>query len=200
MVDIGINFRASAGFVTDGTNETYCRGQSDLYPITRAMFTFGWNNFVDMERDITSTGDRRLAGVCKYTNNAGVQTWRLDLPVAGTYDISMALGREYFTTVNYVTLQDNVTNLFTISALSVSSGNYGDANGTIHTTANWPTTHTKRRVTFASTTARLLLSQGGADTNDSAIDHIRFEEVATGTNYSKIGRAGVFAGQFSGQK
>ena len=178
--DRGFNFRASAAFVTDGTNETYSRGQSDLYPQTRATATFGWNNFVDMERDTNAAIDRRLAGGCKYQNNAARQTWRLDLPSAGVYDISMAIGRDSNATTNWITVQDNTTDLFSISNVACTAGQFADANGTVHTTANWPANNTKRRVTFTSTTARVLLAQGGADANESAIAHMRFEYIGAG--------------------
>ncbi len=36
-LDIGINMRSSSGYVTDGTNETYCNGEE--YPVTRAGAT-----------------------------------------------------------------------------------------------------------------------------------------------------------------
>jgi hypothetical protein len=188
---IGVNFRSTAGHVSDGVNETYSRGQSDLYPTSRATYTFGWNNFVDMERNDNAAIDRRLAGCCKYGNNAAQQTWRFDLPAAGTYDITLALGRFYNSTQNWIKLQDNTTDLFAITGLSLTADQFADANGSIHSSANWPANNTKRRVTFSSTTARLILGEGGSTATESAIAHINFQEVASGSQHLFLNAIGA---------
>lgn len=182
--DIGINYRATAAYVTDGTNETYSRCQSDLYPVTRGGFTFGWNNFIDMERDRNNALDRRLAGICQIDNASAQQTWRIDLGAgsAGQYDISLASGDANFAKINYLQLLDsnNTTVLLNINGVATTAGNFLDATGVNRTAANWPSQHVKLRVTLSGTSAYIRLGQNGGAGDSSAIAHLRFEKVAGG--------------------
>ena len=90
---IGINFRATSGYVTDGTDETYCLGQDDPYPVSRGGATFGWvTTYGDMKRDRNSSLDRRLAGQNQNPNSGSQIEFQLDLDPAYTYTVRVALG------------------------------------------------------------------------------------------------------------
>jgi hypothetical protein len=87
VADYAVNFRSSAGYVTDGAGETYCL-HVDAYPTTRGGGTFGWVDYIGVVdgRDRNSGNDPRLAGI-----NFAISTapyWRLDL-AAGDYDVRM---------------------------------------------------------------------------------------------------------------
>ncbi len=80
--DAGINFRSTAGFVTDGTNETHCTS-ADFYPTVRGSFTFGWVagvGHVD-NRDRNAGIDRRLAGI-NFDSATQTDYLRVDFPAA----------------------------------------------------------------------------------------------------------------------
>ncbi|HLM66577.1 MAG TPA: hypothetical protein VK358_03575, partial [Longimicrobium sp.] len=73
--NIGINFRATAGYVADGPGETY--SVADAYPVTRGGATFGWTVLPSSGRDRDSSQDRRLAGINQMLNGTGVAEFRL---------------------------------------------------------------------------------------------------------------------------
>ena len=89
----GINFRASAGFVTDGANEDYCLSTTS-YPTTSAQGnSIGWEDSIaGLDRDRNSGIDRRLAGICFVPFGGGTARFRVDLPSSGNYNIRIAAG------------------------------------------------------------------------------------------------------------
>lgn len=173
---IGINFRDSSGYVTDGTDETYCTGiDEDTYPTTRAGATFGWNSGnSDMGRDRDSGVDRRLAGRNGQENTGTQAEFQLDLPAAGDYDIRLALGdatgAEAYQRVD---IYDDTTLLFSIvDTDGTSAGNFDDATGTNYSTANWPGSNTAVTHTFSTTTLIMKLGSTTAQANTSTIAHL----------------------------
>src|SRR6056297_20748 len=82
-----INFRATSGYIADGTGETHCIG--DLYPTTRDGITFGWDSNTIESRDRANSVDRRLAGM-NFIRNGGVNIFYADLPSSGDYLITFA--------------------------------------------------------------------------------------------------------------
>lgn len=173
---IGINFRATSGYVTDGTDETYCIG--DNYPTTRGGATFGWTSALsDGTRDRNSGIDRRLAGFNSQANNGTQKTFQLDLPQAGDYTIGLAIGEDSFDQIyQYVQVKDNTTTLFTIDDTNgTTAGHFLDANGTDHLTANWPSSQTTRSVTMSSTTLNVIIGSPTSQTNQSTIAHLFVE-------------------------
>ena len=80
MSVVGINFRATAGFVTDGAGETYSLGEA--YPVTRGGQTFGFDaNITADARDRGGTSVNKLAGKVA----APSRTFRWDLPSTGSH-------------------------------------------------------------------------------------------------------------------
>ncbi len=174
--EIGINFRASSGYVTDGTDETYCLGQStDAYPTTRGGATFGWGAAYDNGRDRDNALDRRLAGINYHANDGNQSTFTLDLPSAGDYTICLAVGDGTNSSgYQYVQVLDNVTSKIVVDDTDgTASANFDDATGTNHTAANWPSSQTCTTVTFASTTLNLKLGSPSAQAGSSAIAHLK---------------------------
>lgn len=177
--DKGWNFRDSAGFVTDGTNQTYVVGTAglwEIYPTTRNGTTFGWDNVASGNlRDRNSGNDPRLAGV-QWSDV--LRVFRIDLPSAADYNIDLALGDPGggANSINSK-VYDNTTLLTTISG-SNSSGEFKDANGTNHTSAaNWVSNHATLLKTFASTIFKIS-AEGGL----TPVTHVFLSQVATASN------------------
>lgn len=184
---IGINFRDSSGYVTDGTDETYCLGEGDAYPTTRAGVDFGWNSINgDAGRDRDSGVDRRLAGRNGQENTGTQAEFQLDLPQAGDYNIRLALG-DATGTENYqrVDIYDDSTLLFSIvDTDGTTGGTFDDATGTNYSAANWPGSNTAVTHTFATTTLILKLGSTSAQANTSTIAHLFVELAAASGAYA----------------
>ena len=168
-----INFRATAGYVTDGSDETYSLGEA--YPTTRGGYTFGWNvSNTANARDRSSSNDRRLAG--QNQTNSGGRYFQIDLPSAGTYKVYVAAG-DAGSSVNGALwdLQDTNTVLASLTGDLLGTNNFVDANDTVHTAANWPGSNAPQTLTFSTTAFRLKLRTPA--TNNNVIAHIRIESV-----------------------
>jgi hypothetical protein len=167
-VDIGINFRASPSFVTDGAGETYC--VNDGYPTTRGGVTFGWDIGIQI-RDRDSGVDRRLAGLNR--DDAGGATFRLDLPAAGTYDVHVAAGDASFTVGTGFDLKDGTTTFASITGSTTVGGRFKDATGTERT--SWPTQEVAFTHTFSSTILRITCTSAV-----SGLAHVRVTDAGGG--------------------
>src|SRR5678816_4027126 len=136
-VDMGFNFRATSGFVTDGAEQTYVL-TADTYPTTRGGFTFGWVILNDsptaVDRD--SGIDVRLAGINYLPGYGGVgilsqSYFRVDLPTTGSYTIHLALGDTFSKTNMRGEVRDSATDLaFVVDAASLSANHWLDATDT----------------------------------------------------------------------
>ncbi len=180
--DIGINFRstnAGAFANIDGANETYCLGASDIYPTTRAGFTFGWVSAheADGKGDRQAGNDRRLAGINYATNDGTPSQFKLDLPASGSSTIHLAMGDgSYSKAYQYVKIQDGVggTNLVTIDdSNGTGSQHFDDATGTDYTNVTWPGSETGVAVSFTGTLLYLLLGSPGAQSAQTTLAHLR---------------------------
>jgi len=171
----GFNFRATSGFVTDGTDDTFVL-TSDTYPTTRAGVTFGWETTSGLDsRDRSSGVDARLAGMhFKANDNTSTITFRVDLPSTGDYSIRLAIGDATGgnSQVNYVTAKDNSTAFITLSPISTDGDHYGDAAGNLPLEGDWAATNVAVTRTFASTIMRVTLG-GTVDSASSTIAHLK---------------------------
>lgn len=178
----GINFRATLGFVTDGTNESLenaANGSGISYPRTTAQGnTVGWESPVGNIRDRTTGNDRRLAGI----NFTGAVGWafRFDLPSPGTYNVRAAFGDASSVNPTAYSLVDTSTVLAVLCTGTNNNANsFKDANNIEWTAAAWPASNTARTATFASTICRIRSDDAGAN----LIAHVYVESAAaTGTN------------------
>src|SRR5262245_51825396 len=96
----GLNFRNSAGFVTDAADDTYVietspgSGNGEAYPVTRNGVTFGYttaNSNVQV-RDRNSGNNAKLAGMHFPAGESPVNKVRVDLTAAGQYNVRLAMG------------------------------------------------------------------------------------------------------------
>lgn len=198
---VGFNFRASTGYVTDGTDETYVLaantgggGGSDDYPKTRLGATFGWQNLsafcVPVDRD--SALDRRLAGINYIpTNNTG--EFRVDLESPGTYDIRLANGDATSgQSQQVISIYDNTSLLYTYTKASATNAHFYDANGVDRTAAAWPGSNTLNTLTFATTT--FILKLGSSTDSAVVIAHLSLVRVASSKsshNTRNMGTVGI---------
>lgn len=190
-VDFGIDFRLDSGYVTDPTNCTYW--VAEAYPTTRT-FTFvgassitaGWSgsgNAIGRDRTGTPTADARITG-CNRTN-ATTDTFRVDLPESGTYDVYLAAGDAQVTYECYFDIlnSDASTVLYAQANTGTqSAGTWYDAQGTQHaSSAAWVSSNAPRSLTFSGTAAYLRLN---ATVDISPICHLRFVKAGGGATPS----------------
>lgn len=175
--DLTINFRSTSGFVTDGTDQTYCLAEA--YPTTRAGTTFGFQSselsgfgFADRDAGL----DPRLAGlVVKSTTPQGYFQW--DLPGAGTYDIYAAacdptfgIGQQNFGLYD-VTAEEDRYALTNDTEIAVTE--YEDIDGDPQTIAGFPGNWTAvASITMEGTALRIFMGDN-VTTNSCVLSSIR---------------------------
>lgn len=192
---IGMNFRATAIFVTDGADEIPILGETS--PTVKGGVTYVWSNCTDCTRDRLNTNDRRLAGMHQ-TDNGGTQdVLTVTLSQPGTYTICLALG-EANSTQGYqrVDVLDDVTPLFSvIDADGTADNHFDDATGVDRTNVTWPTDHVcQTGQVVASTSLVVKLGATTAQANASTLAHLYIElEVAPGAG-GIIGTTTNFSG------
>lgn len=194
MADIAINCRATAGFVTDTSPETYSLANTDSsYPVSRGGFTFGYTSvYGDAERDRNSGIDRRLAGLHQRPNNtAGQSVFRIDV-AAGTYTLYAAFGDNDNDQIQYFEVFDNTSSLYSVSNISTSTDNYADANGTVWSRANWPGSNTaKTGLVISSGIFIIKYGKGGSGTANSTMCHLRLSPEAAAASVNLLSCMGA---------
>src|SRR5262245_23091075 len=158
--DRGFNFRATAGFVTDGPVSTYVIG--DTYPTTRNGVTFGWESGFQAGnvRNRNASIDVQLAGI-NFCPSGQQGIFRVDLPATGNFAFYLANGDAGSSQqAQYWEIRDNNTVLFSFQDDDgTASGHFNDANGVDLTTVTWPTNTSEHPLTFSSTIFRLALAK-----------------------------------------
>lgn len=156
----GFNFRATLGYVTDGTDETAVLGNMVYPTVTSHGHTVGWNtNVASQDRDRNSGNDRRLAGFNFATNDGSdTQTFRIDLPDGpGKYLMKVAAGDALFSQNVYIEIYDNSTLLATVSGSTGGVQRFIDATGVVRTNTDWASTNSGIVRTFASSICNVKL-------------------------------------------
>lgn len=164
--DMGFNFRATAGYVTDQAYAVPVLAETYPNTYTNAngnSINAGWDGGVNT-LDRSNTNDPRLAGV-NYLPSASQRIFQVDLssgsnPGAGSYTIDIAAGDQGNNLVEDFKILDNATLLidgtnggsgFTPAA----AGHFIDVTLTdVTASVNWTGTTVSK--TFASTTAYLV--------------------------------------------
>ena len=162
MAFSGINFRATSGYVTDGSGDTYSTPTfaADAYPTTRGGKTFGQAALNDFDcRNRVDTNDPRLAGMA--FTAATDKVFKFDLPSgAGTYDVRIAFGDGTSGVSHNVLIKDGPTPLATISG-TTGTNEFLDAAGTVRTAAAWPGSNTTQSLVFTGSQLTLVSGSGG---------------------------------------
>lgn len=179
-VNLGINFRATAIYVTDAAGQTY--SIADAYPQTRGGSTFGWTTAVD-SRDRTTGQDVRLAGNCQQANSGTQAIFRFNCP-AGEYKIRLALGdaggsqaKQYL----QIRDSDSSTALLTIDDTSGTGNNaFDDATGVERSAAAWPGSNAEATITTTGAMFFVYIGTPTAQTESSSIAHLHVEDAVAG--------------------
>jgi len=188
--DQGINLRGSSGLVVDATNEFPILGTnqgSSIYPVTTTQTnSAGWEeNIGASAADRNAAIDRRLAGI-NYAEPGRTSDFRIDLPHAGTFRITAAIGDTSFQNGPMtVAFLDGSTVLFTpVNNQTMGAANhFFDASGVERTSdADWVANQASKSLTFASTIFRMRVTGG---TGYGVVAHVRVQDVATGTTFTQ---------------
>lgn len=192
----GFNFRESNAFVSsDGTNRIPDIGQ--IYPrsvtIDGDTFNVGWDTDKtlatgsDQVRDRNAALDARLAGIAFIGNSTvGASKYRINLPSTGTYSIRLAAGDADNSRAIYLRILDNTTALATFTNVATATGQWMDAQGTVHTSAaNWTANNAARSITMATTTLFIEIgTTDGSGSDITALSHVSI--VSTGGSATTV--------------
>ncbi len=179
MATDAVNFRATAVYVTDGTDQTYDLGAA--YPVTRSGLTFGWNTGITGKaRNRSTSVDVRLAGMNQAESQVSVN-WRLDLPATGDYTIYCAGGDAGSAQKEDLEFGDDTTYTTVTDNQAITSAQFVDAGGTVRTSAaDWVNNNASINKTFSTTIFRIRLGNLSATLNSSVLAHVRVVAVGGG--------------------
>lgn len=176
--DQGIDFRATAIFVTDPTGCTSEIGTTANYPRTSAQGnTVGWEDAIGGVRNRSAAVDARLAGIA-FAANGTPKRYRIDLPSSGWYRITVALGDQTTAQVASATVFDGTTVVSHIvgapaNGITVPAGKFFDACGELRSTAaNWVSNEVSFVAFFSTTICRITIGDSGSS-GSTPIAHFR---------------------------
>lgn len=190
MAYYGLNFRASSGFVTDGTGETYVI-DSDTGSFTRGGISMALSGtaITGNGRDRNVLNDRRIAGLIFQANGGAVTVLTVTLPDGpGTYNVWVALGDDSSQHTNQqLVIKDNTTTKLTVAGNMSAAARWLDANSVERTVSTWPTfakggaseASGAASVTFSSSS--MVLEWGNTTgTSLTVLAHVGWEFVSGG--------------------
>lgn len=153
----GIDFRATAGYVTDPANYAYDISGGNSYPTTTAQGNnVGWETSGMETRDRNAGNDARNAGM-NFHNSTNAD-FRMDLSGTGNFNIGLAAGDPSYACPVTVDLYDTSSSLGSLATGSTSgSQKFKDATNTEYTNVTWPGSQTLVSKTFSTTICRFRL-------------------------------------------
>ncbi len=155
----GINFRATAGYVTDPAGyDVILNGTTNAYPYATAQGnTVGWESATDvfgLDRD--SANIAQLAGLNFVFGTD--RDFRLDLPSPGQYLIRLAAGDAVSPNPCAISLYDSASLVTTMSTGTTSTTNYfKDATDAEWSNTAWAGSNVAITPTFTTTICRFRL-------------------------------------------
>ena len=160
----GFDFRNTATFVNDPASYNYVL-PGIIYPTTVNGVTFGWTTSGLVQGDDRSTlVDPRLAGINSAMNGSPA-TFLLNLPSAGTYNLTLAMGDEGASqcgTQCQVQFFDGATPIATVTGGPTNLGYFYDAAGNNWSAAAWPTSNVSQQVTLVGTQLTVVVGTNNA--------------------------------------
>ena len=160
----GFDFRNTPGYVTDPPTSTYVLSTT-AYPTVRNGVTFGWANpALVSARDRSLMVDPRLAGI-NYVSNGAPAKFYVDLPSAGTYNLSLAMGDDGYGqcwTQCQVQFLDGSTVVGTVNGSYEGLGFFYDAAGQNWSATNWPGSNSPLLVTMNGTRLTVVVGSNNA--------------------------------------
>jgi len=168
----GFNYRATAGYVTDPSNTTHVLATT-AYPTQVGTVTFGWlNTQLVYSRDRSTGVDARLAGI-NYVSNGSPATFYVDLPSAGSYNLSLAMGDEGYTqcwTMCQVQFLDGSTVVGTITGNPLIA-TFNDAKDDNWSASTWPGSNLTLPINMSGTRLTMVV---GTTQNSGDVTPIAF--------------------------
>jgi len=182
---IGFDFRNTSTFVTDPPGDTYVLATT-AYPTTYNGTNYGWTDITKIyARDRNTLVDPRLAGV-NYALNGTPDTFYVDLPASGTYNLSLAMGDEGYAQCSVecqIQFLDGTTVVATVVGEPINQGYFYDAQGDLWSAAQWPMQNISRQIAISGT--RLTVVVGTSDTtgDQTPIAFLGLAEVTLAPNF-----------------
>lgn len=196
MAEIGINFRETAGFVTDGTDEV---GYVDTSSHSFNGFTYDWTTGGGINtRDRSTTPDRRMAGL-HFQSSGGPIILTVTLPATGDYEIRSAHG-DYSNDTGHesLNLKDNGTSFqsWDKPAGTTGANKWWDADGTTEraSDAAWVSGNVAVNRTFGSTAFTMEVGDAGSL---GSVAHLFVKQSAGGGGGGGIVRQMIEHGLFA---
>jgi hypothetical protein len=185
---LGINFRQTAGYIADGTDEINETATTVNYPRSAGGTTLGYSSITGslQTRNRTTAATAKLAGIV-FVSTAGTFDYRVDLPAPGTYLIGGGVLEPIPGGVGdtRVDLYDSAALLATLWDQANIDNVFGvpDGMNTRHASASsWLSSRQNREVTFASTIAIFRVRSPTSPTagdNRPVLSHLYVEQVET---------------------
>ena len=183
---IGFDFRNTSNFVTDPPGDTYVL-PSTAYPTIVNGTRFGWTNVnLAQARDRSTSVDPRLAGI-DFATNGSPATFYVDLPAAGTYNLSLAMGdagyQECWAQCQIEFLDGN-TVLATLTEGATNLGYFYDAKGNNWSAAAWPGSNLSQQVTLAGTRLTVVVGTNQASGDFTPIAFLGIAQTSASPNFA----------------
>ena len=183
----GFDFRNTPTFVTDPSGDAYVLSTT-AYPTKGNGVTYGWlKTSLVTGRDRNAALDPRLAGI-NYVNNGLPAKFYVDLPSAGTYNLSLAMGDasyEQCWVQCQIQFLDGSTVLATLNEGETKKGYFYDANGNIWSAAAWPASNLSQQVTLTGTRLTVVVGTNKATGDFTTIAFLGVTQVSGGSpNYA----------------
>ena len=179
----GFDFRNTPTFVTDPSGDTYVLSTT-AYPTKGNGVTYGWlKTSLVTGRDRNAALDPRLAGI-NFVDNGSPATFYVDLPSAGTYNLSLAMGDASFEQC-WVRCQiqflDGNTVLATLNEGVTKSGFFYDTMGNNWSAAAWPASNLSQQVTLTGTRLTVVVGTNKATGDFTTIAFLGVTQVSGGS-------------------
>src|SRR5271165_6739836 len=182
----GFDFRNTSTYVTDPTGDTYVLSTT-AYPTKGSGVTYGWVNTSQVNaRDRNAQLDPRLAGI-NYATNGAPATFYVDLPSAGTYNLSVAMGDAGYQgcyTQCQIQFLDGSTVLFTLSEGLTQLGYFYDAKGNNWSAAQWPANNVSQQVTLAGTRLTVVVGLSKSNGDITPLAFLGVAQVSSSGNFA----------------
>ena len=182
----GFDFRNTATFLTDPPGSTYVLSGT-VYPTTVSGVTFGWAKmFMAQARDRSTSVDPRLAGI-NFVSNGSPATFYVDLPSAGTYNLSLAMGDEGYPQCSVqcqIQFLDGRTVLATVTGGLTNYGYFYDAKGNDWSAAAWPSGNLSQQVTLTGTRLTMILGTNKGTGDNTPIAFLGVAQVSSSPNFT----------------
>ena len=182
----GFDFRNTAKFVTDPPGDNYVLSTT-AYPTQENGITFGWvRTSLVQARDRSASIDPRLAGI-NYVNNGSPATFYVNLPSAGTYNLSLAMGDDGYEqcyTQCQVQFLDGNTVLATVTEGATYAGYFYDAKGKNWSAATWPAGNLSQQVTLSGTQLTVVVGTSKATGDITPIAFLGVAQVSNAPNFA----------------